>query len=189
MRDFIRISATAVICLAAGVFLHRCQAPPSAVPSHGGCAADTVRVHDTVSRLLPRPRTEIAMGTGRYTLPRYYFIGAGADTLRPAGPVGTSYDYGGVDSGEPRCGVDSVTVELPMIQRHYADSTYEAWVSGPADPRLDSVRVFSATTIVTREVWKPPKRWHIGVTAGCGLTPHGFEPYIGVGVTYSILSF
>lgn len=85
--------------------------------------------------------------------------------------------------------VDSAAVELPIVQRHYADSTYEAWISGPIDPRLDSVRVFAATTIITRREWKPPRRWHIGVTAGYGYGPKGFQPYVGVGITYSVISF
>lgn len=84
---------------------------------------------------------------------------------------------------------DSGVVELPVIQRHYADSTYEAWVSGPLDPRLDSVRVFAATTVVTRRETGRRKRWHIGPSVGVGYTPHGFEPFIGVSVTFSILDF
>ena len=91
--------------------------------------------------------------------------------------------------GMPRSIGDSAIMDLPIIQRHYGDSTYEAWVSGPVDPRLDSVRVFAPTTVITRQEWKPPKRWHIGPTVGYGYTPHGFEPYIGVSLTYSIISF
>lgn len=81
------------------------------------------------------------------------------------------------------------TVELPEVQRHYRDSTYEAWVSGPVDPRLDSVRIFARTTIVRERVWKPPKRWHIGVTAGYGWNGKSLTPFVGVGVSYSIISF
>lgn len=86
-------------------------------------------------------------------------------------------------------GRDSAVVELPMIRRHYADSTYEAWVSGPIDPRLDSIRVYAKTTTITKREWKPPKRWHLGVTAGYGYGAKGFQPYIGIGITYSIFSF
>lgn len=84
---------------------------------------------------------------------------------------------------------DSVAVEVPILQRHYADSMYEAWVSGPIDPRLDSVRLYAASTIVKEPIWKPPKRWHVGPTVGVGVTPHGVEPFIGISVTYSIISF
>lgn len=84
---------------------------------------------------------------------------------------------------------DSAIVELPVIQRHYADSIYEAWISGPVDPRLDSLRVFAPTTVITRSEWKPPKRWHLGVTAGFAVTPKGVQPYLGAGITYSFKSF
>lgn len=86
-------------------------------------------------------------------------------------------------------GRDSAVVELPKIRRHYADSTYEAWVSGPVDPRLDSIRVYARSTTITKREWKPPKRWHLGVTAGYGYGAKGFQPYIGFGITYSIFSF
>lgn len=88
-------------------------------------------------------------------------------------------------TGEPE---DSVAVEIPIVQRHYRDSTYEAWVSG-YEARLDSVRVFAPTTVITRREWKPPKRWHVGVTAGYGYGPKGVQPYVGIGITYSIISF
>lgn len=88
-------------------------------------------------------------------------------------------------TGEPE---DSVAVEIPIVQRHYRDSTYEAWVSG-YEARLDSVRVFAPTTVITRREWKPPKRWHVGVTAGYGYGPRGLQPYVGIGITYSIISF
>ncbi len=82
-----------------------------------------------------------------------------------------------------------MVAELPIIQRHYADSTYEAWVSGPIDPRLDSARVFIPQTYISMREWKPPKRWHIGATIGYGFTPQGFQPYFGLSITYSFISF
>lgn len=149
---------------------------------------------DTLSYHAPMPQSELASGTRRYTLPVYRFIGGGyggeprqrrdSDSLS-FGSI-TSH-YGNGAGGEPQCKKDSAIVGLPIIQRHYADSTYEAWVSGPVDPRLDSLRVFASTSIITKREWKPPKRWHIGPTVGFGFTPHGFEPFIGVSVTYSLI--
>lgn len=101
-------------------------------------------------------------------------------------------ERGTVFSGQENRGTeepeDSVAVEIPIVQRHYRDSTYEAWVSG-YEARLDSVRVFAPTTVITRREWKPPKRWHVGVTAGYGYGPRGVQPYVGIGITYSIISF
>lgn len=85
---------------------------------------------------------------------------------------------------------DSVRVALPVTQRRYDDSTYTAWVSG-FRARLDSIRVYPRTEIVRERSYKPPNKWHIGITGGYG---YGFkskqaEPYIGIGITYSIISF
>lgn len=112
----------------------------------------------------------------------------GTGSLRETGG-GTGGDEGIARERAMTQPEDSGVVELPVIQRHYGDSTYEAWVSGPLDPRLDSVRVFAATTVVTRREPGRRKRWHIGPSVGIGCTPHGFEPFIGVSVTFSILDF
>jgi len=86
---------------------------------------------------------------------------------------------------------DSTFAVLPITQKHYSDSTYEAWVSG-YDPALDSIRVFKpvmtiTNTITNTEIRYKQKRWGIGVQVGAGLTPNKIEPYIGIGVTYNIL--
>lgn len=152
---------------------------------------------DTILHRVPMPQSELESGTRRYTLPVYRFLSGGygggrrcinADTTCCDDSVPTII-YGAGAGGEPRCSGDSAPVELPIMQRHYVDSTYEAWVSGPVDPRLDSLRVFAPTTIITKREWMPPKRWHMGVTAGYGYGPSGFQPYIGVGITCSIFSF
>ena len=81
---------------------------------------------------------------------------------------------------------DSLTLQLPITQNVYEGEDYKAYVSG-VYPSLDSVFVYPRREIVT--IKKPPKRWHIGPTIGFGYTPHGFEPFIGVSLTYSIISF
>lgn len=90
--------------------------------------------------------------------------------------------------GEVTVPKDSVAVEIPITQKHYGDSTYEAWVSGYM-PKLDSIRVYARTEKIRVREYKPPNRWHVGVTAGYGYTPHGFEPFIGISLTYSIFDF
>lgn len=152
---------------------------------------------DTISHFAPTPHSEVALGTQHYTIPEYRFIGGrygGAYRQRNENDSVcvesiTTTHYGTGAGGVPRCISDSTTVELPIIQRHYADSTYDAWVSGPIDPRLDSLNIYAPVTTITKQVWKPPKRWHIGPTIGYGYTPHGFEPYLGISVTYSIISW
>ena len=148
---------------------------------------------DTTEYAMPTARETVAMGTRRYVLPGSRRQGGVARRLDGPGKGGA--DATTVDScvtgpeREPRCGGDSTVVELPTMQRHYADSTFEAWVSGPLDPRLDSLRVFSRTTTVTKWERSERKRWHIGVTAGYGYGEKGFQPSIGIGITYSLFSF
>ena len=79
---------------------------------------------------------------------------------------------------------DSLTLQLPITQNVYEGEDYKAYVSG-VYPSLDSLFVYPRREIVT--IKKPPKRWHIGPTVGFGYTPHGFEPFIGISLTYSII--
>ena len=85
---------------------------------------------------------------------------------------------------------DSVAVEIPITQKRYDGEDYSAYVSG-YEPQLDSIFVFPKTTVIHERSYKPPNKWHIGITGGYG---YGFkskqaEPYIGIGITYSIISF
>lgn len=79
---------------------------------------------------------------------------------------------------------DSALVEIPIEQAVYADTAYRAYVSG-YKPRLDSL-VF-VRNINTFAKPKPQKRWSIGIQAGYGITPAGFQPYIGIGLGFKIL--
>lgn len=82
------------------------------------------------------------------------------------------------------------SVEIPIEQKLYADTTYTAWVSG-YKPSLDSIEVYRKTE-VHREIItlrKKAQRWGIGITGsyGYGTRNKGFEPFVGIGVCYRIL--
>lgn len=84
---------------------------------------------------------------------------------------------------------DSIPVVIPIVQKTYRDSTYEAWVSG-YEIKLDSINVFNKT--VTKTVLQPvskTKRWGLGINAGYGYTKEGFTPYVGVGMQYNFIVF
>lgn len=88
---------------------------------------------------------------------------------------------------------DSIAIEIPITQKMYEDSTYQAWVSG-YKPMLDSIRIFQPVTTITHTVTNTDvrykiKRWGLGVQVGMGVTPTKVEPYIGIGVTYNIFSW
>lgn len=192
-RHYILLALGGLIAFLAGFFIGK-----SREETVLGTVTETRETRvDTIPYYAPMPQSELALGTHRYTLPVYRFLGGGyegeprqrgANDSLNVDTIITAH-YGTGAGGKPRCSVDSAMVELPMIQRHYADSTYEAWVSGPLDPRLDSVRVYARTTTISRHAREPPGRWHVGVSAGYGYGPNGLQPYIGVGLTYSIFSF
>ncbi len=79
--------------------------------------------------------------------------------------------------------VDSVEAEMPIVSKEYGDSTYRAWVSGYM-PALDSIRIYQRMPPAPK-----PRRWHLGVSAGVAATGRGVSPYVGIGITYSFISF
>ena len=91
---------------------------------------------------------------------------------------------------------DTVEVIVPIEQKHYRDSLYDAWVSG-YKPNLDSLHVYPVTKVVTTTITTnaKTKRWGIGVQAGVG-AQYGtigkqmdVGPYVGVGISYNLLPF
>lgn len=84
---------------------------------------------------------------------------------------------------------DSLQLVLLRVQRHYSDSTFDAWVSG-VDPRLDSIKTYQTNIVITKEIPVIKKnRWGLGVQAGVGAGKGGLTPYLGVGVSYNLLSW
>ena len=89
---------------------------------------------------------------------------------------------------------DTVLIHLPIEQRQYSDPRYTAWVSGYR-PQLDSIQIYQTTEYITKEMKKATKskRWGIGLQAGYGVSLHNGQlfpaPYIGVGLSYSIINW
>ena len=89
---------------------------------------------------------------------------------------------------------DTVLVHLPKEQCQYGDPRYTAWVSGYR-PQLDSIQIYQRTEYITKEITshQKPKRWGIGLQAGYGVSLHNGQvfpaPYIGVGLSYSIINW
>ena len=102
----------------------------------------------------------------------------------PVAPPSSAVLSDGSDSSD-LCATDSAEVEIPITRNVYADSLYRAVVSGYM-ASLDTLEIYSRREVVT--VSRPPKRWHIGVSAGFGMTPRGFQPVVAVTLTYSLYS-
>lgn len=80
--------------------------------------------------------------------------------------------------------VDSVLVEVPISRTEYSTDNYYIIAEGYRT-KLLQVDVFPEQRIITEQVMKR-KRWgvSIGVQGGYGITPKGYQPYAGVGVTF-----
>ena len=89
---------------------------------------------------------------------------------------------------------DTMYVYLDREQVVWQDSLSRVYASGIL-PQIDSVQHFISERIVTREltkVVKKPCRWGIGVHAGYGVqfgAQVATAPYIGIGISYNILSW
>lgn len=80
------------------------------------------------------------------------------------------------------------SVVIPITQKVYRDSTYTAYVSGYC-PALDSLRITMRERIVTNTIATKPKKWGAGITAGYAFTPKGFQPYVGLGIHYNLITW
>lgn len=119
------------------------------------------------------------------------------DTVMHDRPV---YIYREVRDSIPVIVRDTITLRdtmwLPKEVKIYEDSLYRAEVSGYM-PNLDRIDIYAPTKIVTiekeREIAvKAKNRWGLGVQVGYGVTVQKqpeFHPYIGVGISYNILSW
>ena len=89
---------------------------------------------------------------------------------------------------------DTLYVYLEREQVVWQDSLSRVYASGIL-PQIDSVQHYISERIVTKEVTihvKKPCRWGVGVHAGYGIQlgeQVKTAPYIGVGISYNILSW
>lgn len=143
----------------------------------GRIKMDTTRVTvvDTVPYTKPVARDSVVV--------RYVRVKVAADGDKP--------NDASLSLSEPLLGEakDSVSVDVPIMQKRYSDSTYTAWVSG-YEAKLDSIRVYARREVVTIKARDQPKRFVVSLNVGCGLTPqNGLQPYVGIGVGYKLFSF
>ena len=90
---------------------------------------------------------------------------------------------------------DTLYVYLEREQIQWQDSLCRVYASG-INPQVDSVTHFVQETIITKEISVPVKvksRWGLGIQVGYGAGVNGKQvyltPYVGVGISYNILSW
>lgn len=133
---------------------------------------DTVVKVVTVYKDFPEPTK--AAPIGYVAIPSYKFI---TDTLNT---VETAYLH------------DTTVVYLPREQKYYEEDEgrLRLWVSG-YEPRLDRYELDRLETTVTNTVTVRPSRWgisaHVGYGAAICNKTVTLSPYIGIGISYTIL--
>lgn len=86
---------------------------------------------------------------------------------------------------------DTTFITLPKQQRKYQSPQFQAWVSG-YDPKLDSIKLFQTTRTITKEIpviQKQKPRFSVGITGGYGVGKDGLTPFVGVGLTYNLITW
>lgn len=85
---------------------------------------------------------------------------------------------------------DTLATAMPIESKVYKDSLYTVYISG-YNAQLDSLHVYNTTKVITtntERIITRNKRFNIGVIGGfgLGLKSKSFEPFVGVGVSYSL---
>ncbi len=138
-----------------------------------GCeVVDTIIHLDTVAYLLPVPRDSVVIRYKHIVVP---IVQPQCDSLESCTEEKVSIEVS----------KDSATIQIPITQKTYESDTYRAYISG-YQPRLDSIFITNRTTEVIVQKQAKTSRFNIGVQAGYGLTPKGFQPYVGFGVSVRI---
>ncbi len=181
MKNLLTIISCLIIGFAIGYLVNYPQADESPPPK-------VVVLHDTVPSLAPEIKEEKTLPPMTALLPL-----SSSKKSNPTQKCDTVSLLASLAINEEDIGShppDSVEVLIPRSQRVYEDSTYRAYVSG-YNAELDSIFVIRRSEYITntRILRSPPKRFCVGLQAGYGYTPRGFQPFVGIGVAVNLLSF
>ena len=145
---------------------------------------DTIVTYDTIAYLHPVPKDSVVL---RYVTRHLAVVRADSSQYIDKSDTISPGNYAQNWENFIR---DSADVEIPITQKRYYSDEYVAYVSG-YEPSLDSIKVYPRTTLIRERSYKPPNKFHIGLNAGYGygIKSKTFEPYVGVGISYSIISF
>ena len=86
---------------------------------------------------------------------------------------------------------DTLYVYLEREQIRWEDTLAVVYASGVM-PQVDSVIHHINQLIITKEIpviQNTKTRWGLGVQSGYGISNQGLTPYVGVGISYNIISW
>lgn len=119
---------------------------------------DTIIVRDTIREYYPQEVERVVVRTERVEVPVIV-----RDTIH-----------------------DTVYVNLPIEECEYKSKNYRVVIGG-FNPYLKSIDVYPQTIYINAtESVTTRKRWNftLGIQGGYGITPMGWQPYAGVGVSF-----
>lgn len=158
MRNLTTILALIIFveCVAGAFFFGRSTMRTDIVRTE--VERDTIVVRDTIREYYPQEVERVVVKIERVEVPIIV-----RDTIR-----------------------EVVEVEIPIEEKEYKSEEYRAVIGG-YNPYLKIIEVYPRTQIVNAtETITKRKRWGVslGVQGGYGITPVGWQPYAGVGVSF-----
>lgn len=165
-----------IIALAVEEYEHRHPESPNSYE-----VVDSITTKEVVPDTAPIPRDSVVL--------RYEYVKIPL-THPPESTPGQSDTALITESviAPPNDGNDSVNIAIPITQKGYETEEYRAYVSG-YKASLDSIFTFRQKSVVRIREPTKHKRFSVGIQAGYGMTPKGFQPYVGVGVSVNLFSF
>lgn len=146
--------------------------------------------YDTIPYIAPPPKDSVFSRTDIVRLP---VVNPTPGTHKPGSNLISGANHNNTQSVDTLINTicvespgDSATVAVPITQYEFSDSTYNLKVSG-FNVAVDELKVFPRREVVT--IKEPPNRWHLGLSAGYGITPKGMQPIVALTLTYSLFSF
>ena len=115
------------------------------------------------------------------------------DTLRDTILIPKMSYFARVDTVFLRMAGDTVRVEVevPIERKVYQTEDYKATIEG-FRPALVDMEIYRQTRFITKtETFTVPdkRRWGLGIQVGYAYTPKGFQPTVGVGVSYNVITW
>ena len=84
---------------------------------------------------------------------------------------------------------DTIFAVMEREQVVWEDSLARVYASG-INPQVDSVMHYRTEKVITHIIpVEVSRRWGVGIQGGVGFGKDGLTPYVGVGVSYNILSW
>lgn len=142
---------------------------------------DTIVVRDTIVKTKPK---EVVKYIVKYDTLKIA-INAIPDALKAAADTLTIGTENKPLSAQETANLDSIEICLPIEQKEYRDSTYQAWISG-YHAKLDSIKIFNQNNIIIKQPASKNKlRLHFtpSVGFGYGIYHHQLDCFAGVSIS------